>query len=173
MDYQVNGAEYVRTTPRGRAKLLHQHFESGHRKGQGASKRKSGRLQVELRELSYKIREEKEGGNRCEIVLNNAFIIDGKECFVSQDMFVVYPSGRLDIYSSLHPRRKNPGQLQTFGKVIKMPPSFTDITYYGMGPGENYPDMNTVCGIYDILADEFCENYIRPQAATAATQAMP
>ncbi|HHT83094.1 MAG: hypothetical protein GX353_10040 [Oligella ureolytica] len=168
LDYQVNGAEYVRTNPaRAGEKSFYTNIlrADTERDRAQSKKKKSGRLQVELRELSYKIREEKEGGNRCEIVLNNAFIIDGKECFVSQDMFVVYPSGRLDIYSSLHPRRKNPGQLQTFGKVIKMPPSFTDITYYGMGPGENYPDMKEHClvGIYDILADEFCENYIRPQ----------
>lgn len=118
-----------------------------------------------IKEFSYKIKEEKGSESRVEIMVNNVIYIKDKESYVSQDMYVVYSSGRMDVYTTLHPRRKKLPELKSFGKVIKIPLKFNQITYYGRGPSDNYPDIkdHALLGVYATTAESFSEKYIVPQ----------
>ena len=48
---------------------------------------------------------------------------------------------------------------------MQMPVDFTDLTYYGRGPWENYQDRKTSCfvGEYSCRVADMFEPYIRPQ----------
>ncbi|MDD4316639.1 MAG: glycoside hydrolase family 2 TIM barrel-domain containing protein, partial [Clostridia bacterium] len=118
--------------------------------------------------FSYKLRDDGKGNAAAvEIQINNEFYIGDKESYITQDMYVLYAGGKMEVYSTLHPRRKNLPPLQCFGKLIKMAPEFSDITYYGRGPVDNYPDANEYAqiGIFSASAKDFAHKYTKPQEA--------
>ena len=51
------------------------------------------------------------------------------------------------------------------GMRMRLPASYTQISYYGRGPWENYPDRkrSAFLGIYDMPLSEYETEYIRPQ----------
>ncbi|MDE6532170.1 MAG: DUF4981 domain-containing protein [Muribaculaceae bacterium] len=58
-----------------------------------------------------------------------------------------------------------------FGMQMQMPESFSNIEYYGRGPGENYSDRNhsTFIGLYNQKVSDQFYPYIRPQETGTKT----
>ena len=56
-------------------------------------------------------------------------------------------------------------ELPRFGLRLFVPNSLEQVTYYGLGPTENYPDKRhaTSHGIYNTTVEGLYEDYIRPQ----------
>lgn len=168
LNYNINGTEYMEADP---ARMGTNCFSTNILRPFTANEKsamkiyKPETINIALQELSYKCKEDMDSEKRVEITVNNTIYIKGKECYVSQDMYVIYASGRMDVYTTLHPRRKKPGELKCFGKVIKLPLSFNEIAYYGRGNYDNYPDIkeSTLIGLYSSKAENFAESYINPQ----------
>ena len=69
---------------------------------------------------------------------------------------------------SIHMRvKRNPEfpELPRFGIRMFLPASMKDVTYYGLGPTESYPDKRRAAwhGIFRATTEELHEDYIRPQ----------
>ena len=142
LDYQVNGAEYVRTNPaRAGEKSFYTNIlrADTERDRAQSKKKKSGRLQVELRELSYKIKGRKEGGNRCEDSAEQRLYNRRKGMLCIPRHVCGIPVGQAGHILISPPQKKEPRTASDFRQGNKNAPSFTDITYYGMGPGEELP----------------------------------
>ncbi len=57
-------------------------------------------------------------------------------------------------------------ELPRFGMRCRVDQSRDRLTWYGRGPGENYPDRNTasLLGVYDAnVSSQFTQTYVRPQ----------
>ena len=56
-------------------------------------------------------------------------------------------------------------ELPRFGMTMQLPMEFTNATYYGRGPWENYSDRSTAAfiGLYQSKVEDFTFNYSRPQ----------
>ena len=58
-----------------------------------------------------------------------------------------------------------PQFIPRIGLEMVLPREYQNVTWYGLGPMENYPDMKSAArlGIYEQTVDGFHEGYIRPQ----------
>lgn len=68
-------------------------------------------------------------------------------------------------------KSKKVSEMFRFGMQLRMPVEFSDIEYYGRGPGENYADRNhnTKIGKYRQKVEEQFYSYIRPQETGTKT----
>ena len=122
-------------------------------------------ISVIQRDFSYQIKEKENGKSKSvEIIVNNAYFINDKESYVAQDMFIINANGKLDIYTTLHPRKKKLKNLQCFGKIIKLSKEFSNVIYYGR-EDESYPDMKnyTPISLNNKVIEDFENQYILPQ----------
>ena len=64
-----------------------------------------------------------------------------------------------------HPTGTDKPVMPKFGMRMRLPSNYTDITYYGRGPWENYPDRKrgAFLGRYQMPLAEFETEYIHPQ----------
>ena len=64
-----------------------------------------------------------------------------------------------------HPTGTDKPVMPKFGMRMRLPSNYTDITYYGRGPWENYPDRkrSAFLGRYQMPLAEFETEYIHPQ----------
>lgn len=168
LNYNCNGVEYMETDPtRTGVNCFSTNILRPLTEKEKMLKQKQDDVTIAIKDFAYKIKQEEDNENRVEIMMSNVINIKQKEHYVSQDMYVVYASGRMEVYTTLHPRRKKLGQLKCLGKVIKMPLRFNEISYYGRGPTDNYPDTkeHSLIGRYDIKATNFANKYLTPQEA--------
>lgn len=108
------------------------------------------------------IREESEG---LRITVSGVLAAVGRRPLVkTETTYFLSTDGSLTV--STHAEMgKNSGFLPRIGFDVTMPAGFEKLCYYGMGPYENYPDMNshTVVGTWRSTVTEQYEPYIRPQ----------
>ena len=64
-----------------------------------------------------------------------------------------------------HPTGTDKPVMPKFGMRMRLPSNYTDITYYGRGPWENYPDRkrSAFLGRYQMPLAEYETEYIHPQ----------
>lgn len=80
--------------------------------------------------------------------------------------YLIKDDGSLRVTSSIDMTGRDLPELPRFGMRMQLPSAYTNLTYYGRGPWENYSDRNTSAfvGLYkDEVKNQFTWNYIRPQ----------
>ena len=78
--------------------------------------------------------------------------------------YSVYGNGDVRLNTVFEPLREMPF-LPRVGLIMEMPPCYDRALWYGMGPQENYPDMQLAAklGQYFSTVDDLHEPYVRPQ----------
>ena len=78
--------------------------------------------------------------------------------------FIVYGTGDIKITSTLTPGAGLP-EIPVIGNSLTLPKEFSNVTWYGKGPDENYIDRQSgyEIGIYKKDVDDFFIDYIKPQ----------
>jgi len=76
-----------------------------------------------------------------------------------------YDDGSVKIHNHVSPQGKLPELLPRIGFTTSISKDFDQITWYGRGPEENYPDRKTgyPIGVYSKSLDEMYEPYLMPQ----------
>jgi beta-galactosidase len=75
--------------------------------------------------------------------------------------YTIYGNGDVIVESRFTPRKN----LVRFGTQLAIPAGYTQVTWVGRGPHENYWDRQTgaAVGEYSLPVAEFAHNYVRPQ----------
>lgn len=78
--------------------------------------------------------------------------------------FVIYGTGDIKVTSTLTPGAGLP-EIPVVGNSLTLPKEFSNVTWYGKGPDENYIDRQSgyEIGVYKKNVDEFFVDYIKPQ----------
>ncbi|MFY0650383.1 MAG: DUF4981 domain-containing protein [Cyclobacteriaceae bacterium] len=76
----------------------------------------------------------------------------------------IYNSGKVQIKYEVDANPSLPAMLR-IGAFCNVPGTFSNITYYGKGPWENYSDRNRAAevGVYQGKVEDFLTNYVMPQ----------
>ena len=84
--------------------------------------------------------------------------------FLTQQIWTVYPDGSIELAASISSNRPET-DLPRLGYAMDVPAAFSDFTYYGRGPQENYRDRESgaFIGIYESSVKEQFVNYTKPQ----------
>ncbi|WP_455497797.1 glycoside hydrolase family 2 TIM barrel-domain containing protein [Coprobacter sp.] len=79
--------------------------------------------------------------------------------------YKILVDGTINIDNTLTVNNENTPTIPRIGLRMQMPVDFTELTYYGRGPWENYQDRKTSCftGEYSCRIADMFEPYIRPQ----------
>jgi beta-galactosidase len=80
--------------------------------------------------------------------------------------YLVQNDGSIRVTSSIDMTGRNLPELPRFGMRMELPQQFSNLSYYGRGPWENYSDRNTssFVGLYnDSVKNQYTWSYIRPQ----------
>ena len=78
--------------------------------------------------------------------------------------YTVFGNGAVRLNTVFEPLRELP-YLPRVGLQLTMPVDYDRVLWYGYGPHENYPDINTsaLLGQYAAMVDDLHEPYVRPQ----------
>lgn len=83
--------------------------------------------------------------------------------------YSVYGDGCIKVKTEFEPiaKKRLSAHLPRFGLTMEMPEEFSNVEYYGLGDGENLPDIKaqSLIGVYNTTVDEMHEPYIKPQDA--------
>lgn len=103
------------------------------------------------------------GGNNTKITKKAEPVGESNTHFIVNAVWKVYADGTVTCQSALLPRG-NPIELPRVGYEFEMPPEFNQVTYFGRGPYENYPDRKSgsVVATYKTTAQEMFVPYARP-----------
>ena len=87
---------------------------------------------------------------------------------VGADLTLTYSindDGKIMVDMDYKPTANDIPLIPKFGMRMRVPADFNDITYYGRGPWENYPDRkrSAFLGVYKMPLSEFETEYIHPQ----------
>jgi beta-galactosidase len=80
--------------------------------------------------------------------------------------YLIQNDGAIRVTSSIDMSGRNLPELPRFGMRMEVSQQYSNLSYYGRGPWENYSDRNTssFVGLYkDDVKNQFAWNYIRPQ----------
>lgn len=79
--------------------------------------------------------------------------------------YSIFPSGRVQIDAVFNPGEQKLPEVPRFGMLMTLPDEFSNFSYFGRGPWENYSDRNTASfiGLYNSTVKEQYFAYIRPQ----------
>lgn len=79
--------------------------------------------------------------------------------------YTVCGDGSIDVQVSLSALRRNLPALPRFGMCLELPSEYEQVSYYGRGARENYPDMRDYApvGAYTTTVTGMHEDYIKPQ----------
>lgn len=82
-----------------------------------------------------------------------------------EQTITVYGSGHIEVTSTLKPGSDELPMIPEVGNMLSLSDEFSEITWYGRGPEENYIDRKTGynVGIYQSTVDNFFVDYIKPQ----------
>ena len=85
--------------------------------------------------------------------------------FVLDYTYTFYDDGTVKIHNHLSPQGKLPEMLPRIGFTTSVANEFDNITWYGRGPEENYPDRKTgyKVGIWTKTVKDMYEPYLMPQ----------
>lgn len=117
--------------------------------------------EMKLQDFEYKAVEEKGKITAIEIQTETIYKLKRKEAFIIQDMYKINPNGIIDVFSVITPLKRNLPNIDCFGKQLKLPNRFGNVTYYGRGPKDNYIDMYEYApmGLYQTSVDKVAEDY--------------
>lgn len=78
--------------------------------------------------------------------------------------YVIYGTGDIKITNTLTPGEGLP-EIPVIGNSLTLPKEFSNVTWYGKGPDENYIDRQSgyEVGVYKKNVDDFFIDYIKPQ----------
>lgn len=84
--------------------------------------------------------------------------------FTTSQVYTVYPDGKIESQSAIT-SNKPTLILPRLGYAMKLPKQMDNLTYYGRGPIDNYPDRKTSqnIGIYQNKVEKEFENFPKPQ----------
>ena len=80
--------------------------------------------------------------------------------------YFIQNDGSVKITASMDMSNRDLPELPRFGMRMELPEQYSNLSYYGRGPWENYSDRNTasLVGLYkDDVKNQFFHGYIRPQ----------
>ncbi|WP_405080430.1 glycoside hydrolase family 2 TIM barrel-domain containing protein [Paenibacillus chitinolyticus] len=79
--------------------------------------------------------------------------------------YTVRPDGTVDLIVQGEPDGTPPDMLPRIGLRMELPGSMDRVTWYGLGPGESYPDSRQAArmGLYDAAVDDLRFPYVKPQ----------
>ncbi len=79
--------------------------------------------------------------------------------------YTVNGAGQVEVNASYIPVSKNIPQIPKFGMRVRIPNHFDNISWYGRGPYENYPDRKTgsLIGLYNLNIEDFMTRYAAAQ----------
>lgn len=88
-------------------------------------------------------------------------VADGYRCMYDL-RYTIYANGIVDMQATFMPMVND---LRRIGLYWKFPQSYENVTYYGRGPWENYPDRKTgsYLGRYTTTVSDMFEPYAQPQ----------
>ncbi|MFH1196616.1 MAG: glycoside hydrolase family 2 TIM barrel-domain containing protein [bacterium] len=83
------------------------------------------------------------------------------------EVYDIYGDGNIVITSTLVPGGSQLPEIPEIGMLCQVPSQFSNVTWYGRGPVENYWDKKTGSniGVYNTKVDSMFVSYIRPQEA--------
>ena len=84
--------------------------------------------------------------------------------FSHGEVWTISGNGWIHVSNNVHCAQA-PSNLPRVGLSMALPGSFDQVTWYGLGPHENYPDRKVSAdfGIYHSTAADLFEPYVRPQ----------
>ncbi|WP_240409018.1 glycoside hydrolase family 2 TIM barrel-domain containing protein [Flavobacterium psychrotrophum] len=88
--------------------------------------------------------------------------------------YLLKTDGGIKITAHINTKGMNLPELPRFGMRMELSGDYSNLSYYGRGPFENYSDRNTAAfiGAYnDTVANQFNWNYVRPQECGYKTDA--
>jgi beta-galactosidase len=80
--------------------------------------------------------------------------------------YLIKSDGAVQVNAAINMEGRNLPELPRFGMRMQLPSQYSNLSYYGRGPWENYSDRNTssFIGVYkDEVKNQTTWNYIRPQ----------
>jgi beta-galactosidase len=85
--------------------------------------------------------------------------------FLQEAVYTVMPNGWIEVANDVRPFGRLPETIARIGVVMTVPAGLENVSWYGRGPHENYPDRKSsaAVGIYRSTADRLYVPYIRPQ----------
>ena len=83
----------------------------------------------------------------------------------SQNTYTFTADGRVQVDADYRPTADSIPLIPKFGMRLHLPADYTDISYYGRGPFENYPDRKRAAfiGHYQMPLADFETEYVKPQ----------
>ena len=115
-----------------------------------------------------KFKVENSGGPTVRISVQNTFITgngNGNGSFITDVVYTVDGSGDMVIETTVIPDGKMPAWLPRVGQEWVLDKSLDQVSWYGRGPQENYPDRKSGyrIGLYRSTVMEMYEPYLIPQ----------
>lgn len=167
LDYEIGGENYLKADP---SRMGSKCFETNLIRpdtdnDRNLKKRFVNSVEEKLKSFNYAIKTDSYGSQIAEISIVKELYSEGKLIYISEDILVVNPGGRVDVFTGLKPQKKLKKEIRCFGKIFKLPREYNYVTYYGRGEGESYPDIkeHAPIGIYSMKASEFASAEIKPQ----------
>lgn len=113
-----------------------------------------------------KLEFENTGGSSVRISAQNTFITaNGEGSFITYSTFTIDGSGTMEVETTVIPDGKMPAWLPRIGQEWILDKSLGQVSWYGRGPQENYPDRKSGyrIGVYRSTVDGMYEPYLIPQ----------
>ena len=79
--------------------------------------------------------------------------------------YTITNQGDIKVDADYKPTRTGLPLMPKFGMRMRLNPEYDNVTWYGRGPWENYPDrkLSAMVNEYTLPLSKFCVDYIRPQ----------
>ena len=80
--------------------------------------------------------------------------------------YLIQPDGAIKVTATMDMTGRDLPELPRYGMRLQLPAQYSNLSYYGRGPWENYIDRkaSAFVGLYnDKVSDQYAWNYIRPQ----------
>ena len=103
---------------------------------------------------------------------NVSFVVNGSISPVSfskmvefENRYTVFGDGHITIASKIKPTRDDLIKFPCFGMLMDMPGGFDNVSWYGLGPDENYSDFKecALLGVYNNKVSQMHTPQIKPQ----------
>ncbi|MBO5937263.1 MAG: hypothetical protein J6Q79_06565 [Clostridia bacterium] len=111
--------------------------------------------------------ESKDKEGRVKITSKGTLSYKGKELFDCEIKYTIFPSGIMSVKPEISYKSKlqKRFELPRYGLSVNLDKSLQNVTYYGLGKGENLNDFreHSILGIYEATVPELNVDYIRPQ----------